>query len=71
MLTDILSVIMLIIIMMTVAMLSITMLSVIMRIFILKIKIVIYVIIRVTRLGEILPFGRFFMAKFFLEKMAQ
>jgi hypothetical protein len=26
---------------------------------------------RVTRLSEILPFGRFFMAKFFLEKIAQ
>ncbi len=26
---------------------------------------------RVTRLGEILPFGQFFMAKFFLEKIAQ
>ena len=26
---------------------------------------------RVTRLGKILPFGQFFMAKFFLEKIAQ
>jgi hypothetical protein len=26
---------------------------------------------RVTRLGEISPFGQFFMAKFFLEKIAQ
>jgi len=26
---------------------------------------------RVTRLGKISPFGRFFMAKFFLEKIAQ
>ncbi len=28
-------------------------------------------ITRVTRLGEISPFGQFFMAKFFLEKIAQ
>jgi hypothetical protein len=28
-------------------------------------------VFRVTRLGEISPFGRFFMAKFFLEKIAQ
>ncbi len=27
--------------------------------------------IRVTRLGEISPFGQFFMAKFFLEKNAK
>jgi len=27
--------------------------------------------ITVTRLGEISPFGQFFMAKFFLEKIAQ
>ncbi len=30
-----------------------------------------YSAVRVTRLGKILPFGRFFMAKFFLEKIAQ